>query len=277
MSWWSRLFRRNQMEDQLEKELRFHLDQHASDLVSRGYKPGQAQRQARLALGGPEQVKEKCRDARGTRWLEDAARDTRHALRAFRQKPGFAAITVMILALGIGATTVMFAVVNSVLLRPLSFPESDRLVTVHGMLEQFGDFWGFSNPDLEDVRRTSRSLAIAAWTDGGGSISEPGEAEHVEGRQISADLFTTLGVQPLHGRGFQPDEDLPGGRAHRHRQLRIVAAPFCGRSVRYRQNDRIRGQALYRSRHRAARFSIDWGRGPIHTDWPKHGPADAES
>jgi predicted permease len=210
MSWWSRLFRRKQMEDQLEKELRFHLDEHASDLISSGHTPGEAQRRARLALGGPEQVKERCRDARGTRWLEDAARDTRHALRAFRQKPGFAAITVMILALGIGTTTVMFAVVNSVLLQPLSFPESHRLVTVHGMLEQFGDFWGFSGPDLADVRRESRSLALAAWTDGGGTIGDPGEPEHLDGRQISADLFATLGVQPVFGRAFQPDDDQPG-------------------------------------------------------------------
>src|SRR5207248_1412661 len=145
MSWWSRLFRRKQMEDQLERELRFHLDQHAGDLIARGNSPDEAQREARLALGGPEQVKEKCRDARGTRWLEDLAQDTRYALRTFRRKPGFAAIVVTILALSIGATTVMFAVVNSVLLRPRSFPEPDRLVTLHRTIEQFGENWGFSN------------------------------------------------------------------------------------------------------------------------------------
>jgi predicted permease len=210
MSWWSRLYRRKRMEDQLEREIHFHLDQHASDLIARGHTPDQARRQARLALGGPEQVKEKCRDARGTRWLEDLVQDTRYALRTFRQKPGFAAITVIILALGIGATTVMFAVVNGVLLRPLSFPESDRLVTVHGIMEQFGEFWGFSNPDFADVRRESRSLAIAAWTYGGGTISAPGGPEYVDGRLISAELFTTLGIAPLHGRAFQPNEDRPG-------------------------------------------------------------------
>src|SRR5437660_6860435 len=137
MSWWTRLWRRGQMEAQLEKELSFHLEQHMSQLVARGRAPDEARRQARLALGGPEQVKEKCRDARGTRWLEDLVQDTRYALRTFRQKPGFAAVTVMILALSIGATTVMFAVVNSVLLRPLSFQESDRLAAVHGFAEQF--------------------------------------------------------------------------------------------------------------------------------------------
>src|SRR6059036_2904779 len=107
--------------------MRSHLDLHTNDLIAQGFSPEEARRSARLALGRPEQVKEKCRDARGTRWVEDLLQDARYALRTFRQKPGFAVITLLILALGIGATTVMFAVVNSVLLRPLSFPESDRL------------------------------------------------------------------------------------------------------------------------------------------------------
>src|SRR5438445_2312821 len=179
MSWWTRLLRRGQMEAQLEKELSFHLEQHMSQLAACGRTPDEARREARLALGGPEQVKEKCRDARGTRWLEDLARDTRHTLRTFRQKPGFAAVAVTILALGIGATTVMFAVVNSVLLRPLPFAESDRLVTVLESMEQFGEYKGLSNPDLADVRRESRSLAMAAWAWGGGTISAPGEPEYV--------------------------------------------------------------------------------------------------
>src|SRR5712671_2767587 len=132
MNWWKRLSRRTQLEAQLEKELSFHLEQHTSQLMARGIPPDQARRQARLALGGPEQVKEKCRDARGTRWLEDLVQDARYALRTFRQKPGFAAITLMILALGISATTVMFAIVDAVLLRPLAFAEPDRLVTLHG-------------------------------------------------------------------------------------------------------------------------------------------------
>ena len=210
MSWWTRLFRRKQMEEQLEKELRFHLDQHAGDLARRGLTADEAQRRARLALGGPEQVKEKCRDARGTRWLEDMSQDGRHALRTFWQKPGFAVITVMILALGIGATTVMFAVVNSVLLKPLQFPEPDRLVTIHGYMQQFGEFWGLSNPDFEDIRRESRTFATAAFAYSGGTISAPGEPEFVDGRQVSAELFRTLGIKPMLGRDFQPAEDRRG-------------------------------------------------------------------
>ncbi len=210
MRWWIRLVRRKQMEDQLEKELRFHLDQHASDLVDRGCAPDDAHRQARLSLGGPEQVKEKCRDARGTRWLEDLVRDTKYTGRTLRQKPGFAAVTIIILALGIGAGSVMFALVNSVLLKPLAFPQADRLVAIHGFEEQFGEFWGFSDPDFADVKRQTRSLSVAAWTYGGGTISSPGEPEYVDGRKISADLLATLGTSPLHGRGFHPEEDRPG-------------------------------------------------------------------
>src|SRR5271170_224258 len=111
-NWGQRLFRRNKLEEQLDKEMRFHLDEHANDLVARGYDPDEAKRQARLALGGPEQVKEECRDARGTRWLEDLLQDFRYALRTLRQRPGFAAVTLCTLALGIGATTVMFSVIN---------------------------------------------------------------------------------------------------------------------------------------------------------------------
>src|SRR5881394_596250 len=131
MSWWTRLWRRGHMEAQLEKELSFHLEQHMSQLVARGWAPDEARRQARLALGGPEQVKESCRDARGTRWLEDLLQDFRYALRSLRKNPGFAAVALLTLALGIGATTVMFTVINSVLLKPLSYPDPERLVTLH--------------------------------------------------------------------------------------------------------------------------------------------------
>ena len=80
MTWWHRLFHRRRNEEELEKELSFHLDQHTSDLIAQGYSPEEARRQSRLALGGPEQVKEKCRDARGTRWLGDLLQDLRYGV-----------------------------------------------------------------------------------------------------------------------------------------------------------------------------------------------------
>src|SRR5439155_16184580 len=162
MTWWLRLWRGRRMEAELEKELRFHEDQSVADLVASGVPPNEARRQARLALGGPEQVKERCRDARGTRWVEDLLQDIQYAVRTLCRMPGFAAVAVLVLAVGIGATTVMFTVIDSVLLRPLSYPEPDRLLTLHGATGKLGEFWGFSNPDLADVRRESRSLLIGA-------------------------------------------------------------------------------------------------------------------
>ena len=211
MNWWQRLWRRKKMEEQLEKELRFHLDQHVNDLIARGTAPELARRNARLALGGPEQVKEKCRDARGTRWLEDFFQDFRYALRALRQRPGFAAVAVLTLALGSGATTVMFAVLNGVLLKPLAYPEADRLVTLHGKTEKYGENWGFSYPEFRDYQNASRTLgSVAAWTYGGGTVTRPGEAEYLFGRHVSPGLFSVLGVPLTEGRAFLPQEDQPG-------------------------------------------------------------------
>ena len=211
MTWWRRLWRRSELEAQLDAEMRFHLDQHAADLIARGVDPEEAARRARLALGGAEQVKEQCRDARGTRWLEDFLRDVRYALRTFRQLPGFAALALLVLALGIAATTVMFTVIEGVLLRPLSYPQPDRLVTLHLVTDAFGETRGASYPDFLDIRRASRSLTTAAWTYGGGTVSAPGDPEYVNGRYVSADLFAVLGVPLVHGRPFSADEDGPGG------------------------------------------------------------------
>jgi predicted permease len=199
------------MEEQLEKELRFHLDEHADELIAQGNAPELAQRNARLALGGPEQVKEKCRDARGTRWLEDLFQDFRYALRTLRQRPGFAAVAILTLALGSGATTVMFTVINGVLLKPLAYPEADRLVTLHGKTEKYGEQWGFSYPEFHDYQSASRTLgSVAAWTYGGGMVTKPGEAEYLVGRLVSSGLFSVLGVPPVEGRAFLAQEDRPG-------------------------------------------------------------------
>jgi len=211
VNWWQRLWRRKEMEEQLEKELRFHLDEHANKLIAQGNAPDLAQRNARLALGGPEQVREKCRDARGTRWLEDLFQDFRYALRTLRQRPGFAAVAILTLALGSGATTVMFTVINGVLLKPLAYPEADRLVTLHGKTEKYGEQWGFSYPEFHDYQSASRTLgSVAAWTYGGGTVTKPGEAEYVFGRLISSGLFSVLGVPLAEGRAFLPQEDQPG-------------------------------------------------------------------
>ena len=213
MSWWQRLWRRKQMEEQLDKEMRFHLDQHRNELIAQGHDPAEARRQARLSIGGPEQVKEDCRDARGTRWLEDLFQDIRFALRMLRKNPGFAAIALLTLALGSGATTVMFTVVNGVLLKPLPYPDPSKLLVLQEKTEQAtrqGNLWAFAYPNYLDCKRESRSLAMAAWRDDGGAIREPEKAEYVDSRQISSDFFSVLRVGLLHGRAFSPDDDRLG-------------------------------------------------------------------
>ena len=211
MRWWRRLRDRSRLEADLDRELRFHLDQHTADLIARGHDPDAARRAARIALGGSEQVKEGCRDARGVRWVEDFLQDLRFALRTWRQRPGFAAAALCTLALGIGSTTVMFTVINGVLLKPLSYPEPERLVALHGHTERYGDQWGVSYPNFLDWQRESRSLTpLAAWSYGGGTVSQPGEAEYVVGRQISSQLVSVDRVTLALGRAFLLEEDRPG-------------------------------------------------------------------
>ena len=214
MTWLNRLLRRTQLEDQLDKELRFHLEQHTADLITKGHDPAEARRRARLEFGGTEQVKESCRDARGTRWLEDLAQDVRYAVRTLRQKPGFAAVMLLTLALGIGATTVMFTVVDGVLLKPLPYVDPGRLVHMHGQSKNWNTaLFGEQNvayPDFLDCQRESRSLVLAGYMYNPGTVSEPGDAAYVEEREISPDLFSVLGVPLYLGRPFLPEEDRPG-------------------------------------------------------------------
>lgn len=233
MSWWFRLWRRRKMEEQLDKELRFHVDQHAAGLIARGHTDDEARRMARMDLGGPEQVKEDCRDARGTRWLEDLWQDLRYALRTLRQKPAFAAVALLTLALGAGATTVMFTVINGVLLKPLAYPQPDRLVSLHERPEKYSaSQWTFAYLNFLDCEGRSQSLApMAAWRSHGGAVSDPGEAEFFVGRQISAGLFSVFGIPLLLGRAFLPEEDRPGGTPVAIVSYRLWQSRYGGRDA----------------------------------------------
>src|ERR1051325_2242620 len=130
VSWLRSILQRSRMESEMDAELRFHIEAFAEDLIRSGVPRAEALRRARIEFGGIERAKEECRDARGVTFLETLFQDLRFALRMLRKNPGFTAVAVITLALGIGANTAVFTLVNGVLLRAMPFPEASRLFLV---------------------------------------------------------------------------------------------------------------------------------------------------
>lgn len=213
MRWWHRLWRRKKMEEQLEKELRFHLDLHTNDLIAQGHSPEEARRQARLALGGPEQVKEQCRDACGTKWLEDLAQDMRYSARMLKKAPSFALVAVITLAVGIAANTTIFSMTDALILRPFNFPNQQRLLMVWERGENEGGFdHGPVAPgNFNDWREQNQSferLVAIDWRSF--DLTGAHQPERFVGHGVSAGFFDALGIKPALGRAFLPGEDEPG-------------------------------------------------------------------
>src|SRR5918993_1309742 len=176
MTWWQRLFRRRKLDEELEKELSFHLEEHTSDLIAQGLSPREARRRARLALGGPEQVKEACRDARGTRWLNDLVRDLRYAVRILAKQPGFTLVAVLTLGLGIGVNTAILSAVNGFILRPLSADRPEELLAPYWGRKSDAQVWDrFSYANYLDLREQNKSftdLCAFTWATAGMSAGE---------------------------------------------------------------------------------------------------------
>jgi len=202
----SGMFNRESRDRDLAEELESHLALHIDDNLRAGMTPEAARRDALLKLGGIESVKEQVRDRRGLPVLEHLARDFRFGVRMLRKDLSFTAIAVLTLALGIGANTAIFSVVNAVLLRPLPFPQAENLVLVWATsAERSSDVASY--PDFEDWKAHARRFeGLAAFTTHSVILEGSDQSESVAGLQVTPGFFETLRAQPALGRTFRPEE-----------------------------------------------------------------------
>ena len=211
MSWISRL--RNLLDSgrhgrDLDRELDFHIAERADALEGQGMERGEAERQARIHFGHRAGVREEARDIGIVAWLETSANDLRYALRGLKANPGFTLTVVASLALGIGANTAIFSLINAVLLKSLPVAEPGQLMQVT-MGEDHGDV--FTNPIWEALRRDQRVFSgLFAFGNESFNLADGGEAHRVDGNYVGADFFSTLGLAPVAGRLLNGADDYRG-------------------------------------------------------------------
>ena len=209
MTWVPRLFSRSRIERELSEEILGHLNEKIDELVARGVAPEEALRQARREFGNVALVEQQAREVWAWRWADDLVSDVRFALRQLRKSPAFVAAAVLTLALGIGANTAVFSVVNAVVLRPLPFPQPGRLMSVSPRSDT-GPAGGYevSYPNFFDLR-DENSVFEHLVSYRSAKLSLTGFAEPVQLRAgiVSCDLFALLGVQPVVGRAFRPEDE----------------------------------------------------------------------
>jgi predicted permease len=213
ISWWNRLrtlFGPGRRARDIDDEIAFHLAMRQAEHERAGVAPEIARRAAARQFGNVTALKEQTREMWKFPSLESLLRDIRYAFRTLRRAPGFALVAVVVLAIGIGATTAMFSLVDTMLLRGLPYPQADRLVVLIGNVQRAGgvERRGNSYPDHLDWRARATSFEdLAAYTTLNATLQGADEPEPIVGEAVSAPYFTLLGVSPTHGRGFTPEED----------------------------------------------------------------------
>jgi len=203
--------RRRRMMEILDQDIRDHIEMETQGNIERGMSPEEARSAALSKFGNLTRVKEEAREVWSFTWIEQFLQDVRFGARTLLKNPGFTIVAVMTLALGIGANTAIFSVVQGVLLAPLPYGQPDRLVVVWQRNLPHKYVADISFPDFQDWQRNARSfqqMAAIAWS--GFDLTNPGTPEHVEGNRVSADFFDTLGVKPTLGRAFSSQEDQQG-------------------------------------------------------------------
>src|SRR5690348_3117833 len=206
------LFNGRRQEQEMSDEFESHLQMHMEDNLRAGLSPEEARRQALIKLGGLDQTKERYRDRQGVPMLETLMQDVRYAGRMLRKNPGFTVVAVLTLALGIGANTAMFSVIDAVILRPLPYKDPDRLVLIKERIPMVGPLpITVCAPDVIEFQRENTVFeSVAAFRFGQSDLSGEAEPERVNADRVNANLFSLLGIQPVIGRTFTADEDQPG-------------------------------------------------------------------
>src|SRR5215475_7791552 len=234
------LFRRRQVEQELDEELRYHIERQIEEHISKGMTEEEARYAALRAMGGVERRKEECRDTRRVRLAEDLIHDLRYGLRTLRKSPGFTAVAMLTLALGIGANTAIFSLVNTVLLRPLPVENPERLVSFNFASEKDNSVDpAFSYLNYRDLRDRNNALdGLIAYRMAPISLSHDGINERAWGYVATGNYFDVLGVKPALGRLLTPEDDkAPGAHpvmviSHDCWQKRFAGDPnVVGRSV----------------------------------------------
>src|SRR5690348_15725518 len=208
---WLTIFRRREDEER-RRELEDYLARETEENIARGMTAEEARRVAHVKLGNMRRIREEIHEMNGIGWLETLWQDVCYALRMLRKSPGFTAVAVLTLALGIGANTAIFSIVNAVLLRPLPYPDSDRLVRIFFNEPGVGlrDV-RFSNPELDDLQTRSGVFEdVSPIFEGSEDVSGAGQPERAEGVNGSFSYFSMLGVTPQVGRLFGPQDFVPG-------------------------------------------------------------------
>jgi len=200
---------RTRLDADLDEELRYHVERQVAQGVAAGLDPVTARRTALGALGGLTYATEECRDMRGLNMIEHTLQDVRFALRQFRRTPLFSVTAVLLLALGIWASTTIFTFVNAALIKPLPYVDPDRLVAVFGRTLTLPRS-NLSYLDYVDLKQHNDVFeSISALQGGGATLTTAVGAERIGAARVSDDFFRTLGVAPVLGRDFRPGEDLP--------------------------------------------------------------------
>jgi MacB-like periplasmic core domain len=204
---WRLLFRRNEIDQDLDEEVHSHLALVTDEKIAEGMKPEEARRAAKIELGGIEQVKERVRSARGAASLDTLLQDLRFGLRTLRKSPGFTIVAVLTLALGIGASTAVFSIVDAVVFRALPYAHADRLVDVY-LKTQNSDVFPVPYPTFLFWQKETRTMtAVGACTDDEFDLSGNGPDTRLSGKRISAGFFSVFGVRPILGRDFMKQDE----------------------------------------------------------------------